>query len=152
MSGNFSVSPLASDGYLKLGKMLPRKYTTFFTEKVLFDVKEGKVDLSTRYRFARTGREMEANLAGLSVGLRSLRLRKKKEEEDFLSIPAADVKNAAMDLRKRKLSIGRISTRKGAIFMKRPEGKEWNLGTLFSMGMSLRQGKNRKEKLPGRLR
>jgi hypothetical protein len=41
-----------------------------------------------------------------------------------------------MDLRKRKLSIGRISTRKGAIFMKRPEGKEWNLGTLFSQAPS----------------
>ncbi len=136
MSGNFSVSPLASEGSLKLGMVLPRKYTTYFTEKILFDVAEGKVDLSARYRLARTGREMEANLAGLSVRLRSLRLRKKGEEEDFLSISEVGVKNTAMDLRKRKLSIGRISTRKGAIFMKRPEGKEWNLGTLFSQAPS----------------
>jgi uncharacterized protein involved in outer membrane biogenesis len=134
VSGDFTVIPFSSDGSLTIGKVRPGKYSPYFGGKVLFDVEDGFLDLSTRYRIARTGSERETNLSGLYLALRSLRLRKRGEEKDFLAVPAADVKNAEMDLERKKLVLREVSTRKGIIEVNRPEDGEWNLATLLPEG------------------
>jgi uncharacterized protein involved in outer membrane biogenesis len=131
VSGVFTVIPFSSEGSLTIGKARPGKYSPYFGGKVLFDVGDGVFDLSTRYSVSGTGRGQAINLSGLNLALRSLRLRKRREEKDFLTVPAADVKNAEMDLERKKLVLREVSTRKGIIEVNRPEGGEWNLATLL---------------------
>jgi uncharacterized protein involved in outer membrane biogenesis len=131
VSGDFTVTPFSSEGSLTIRKARPGKYSPYFADRVLFDIEDGVLDLSTRYRIVQTGPEWETNLSGLSLALRSLRLRKREEKKDFLTVPAADVKNAEMDLERKKLVLREVSTRKGIIEVNRKEGGEWNLATLL---------------------
>jgi hypothetical protein len=132
VSGDFTVSPPAAEGMLELGKVRAKKYSPYYASGVLFDVEDGAIDLSTRFRVARGDRDTDTILSGLSISVRSLRLKKRGKEDDFLVIPALNVRNTNMDLSKKMLVIGDISTGKGAVRVRRPKGEEWNLAGLFS--------------------
>lgn len=131
VSGDFTVSPPASEGIVEFGRVRPKKYSPYYASAVRFDVEDGVLDLSTRYRVARNGRETETILSGLTAALRSLRLKRRGEEGPFLAVPAADVAGTVLDLSQRKLLIGEFSTRNGAVLVNRPKGEGWNLAGLF---------------------
>ena len=134
IDGDFTVSPPSSEGGVKFGKVRPAKYSPYFAERVLFDVEDGVFDLSTRYTVSGSGRDQAINLSGLKLALRSLRLRKRGEENNFLTIPALDLQNTKVDLSGKRLVIGGVSSRKGVVLVKRPNGESWNLSTLFPPG------------------
>ncbi len=130
IKGEFTVTPPSSEGELELGKVRPAKYSPYFAERVLFDIKDGVFDLSTRYSVSGTGPDQTVQLSGLTLALRSLRLKKRGEQSDFLAVPALDVRATSLDLSGKRLVIGEASSRKGVLQVKRPKGEPWNLSTL----------------------
>ena len=124
LESDFSINPLLSEGVLELGQVQLRKYAPYYSQSVLFDVEKGGLDLSTKYIYKKAEKESEMRLADLSAALTSLKLRKRGEKDDFLNIPAASIKNTSVDLTKREVTIGAVSTQKGIINLKRsPDGK-----------------------------
>ncbi|NNG48042.1 MAG: DUF748 domain-containing protein, partial [Deltaproteobacteria bacterium] len=103
IDGDFTVSPPSSEGGVKLGKVRPAKYSPYFAERVLFDVEDGVFDLSTRYTVSGSGQDRAIHLSGLKLALRSLRLKKRGEKADFLTIPALDLQNTKVDLSGKRL-------------------------------------------------
>jgi len=128
--GEFSVEPLWSEGTLEVSSVLLKKYSPYYRDKVLFDIEDGRLDLSTRYRYATGGKEPEINLSGLSVALKGLRLRKAGENQDFVKVPNFTINETEVDLTKRELTIGNVSTEKGELFVKRLSNGDVNLLTL----------------------
>ncbi len=119
VAGDFSVSPMAAEGTVELKGVPLRKYSPYFSEKVLFDIEDAQLDLQTRYIFSKTGEEPEIRLSAMSADLNSLRLRKKDEKDDFLKIPIISIKETDVDLSKKELVVGNLSTQKGLISVKR---------------------------------
>jgi Domain of Unknown Function (DUF748) len=130
VTGEFSVVPLASAGMAEFSSIQLKKYSPFYSQSVLFDVEEGGLDVSTKYMFKKIGKEPEIGLAELSASLTSLRLRKRGEEDDFLNIPVASLKNTSVDLTKREIDIGAVSTQKGILKIKRYGDGKLNIESL----------------------
>jgi Domain of Unknown Function (DUF748) len=130
LESDFSINPLLSEGVLELDKIQLKKYAPYYSQNVLFDVREGGLDLSTKYIFKKTEKESEIRLEELAAALTSLKLRKRDEKDDFLNIPVASLKNTSVDLTKREVTVGAVSTQKGTINLKRSSDGKLNIQSL----------------------
>ncbi|HXW69337.1 MAG TPA: DUF748 domain-containing protein, partial [Dissulfurispiraceae bacterium] len=131
LDSDFSINPLASEGRLEFTKIQLKKYSPYYSKSVLFDVQEGGLDLSTKYIFKQSEKEPEIRLADLSAGLTSLKLRKRGEKDDFLQIPVVSLKNTSVDLSKREVLIGTLSTQKGLLKVRRYTDGKLNMQSLL---------------------
>jgi uncharacterized protein involved in outer membrane biogenesis len=125
------IDPLKIQGSFEVKHLLLKKYAPYYQDRILFDIEDGDLDLSTNYQYSKRDRDSEAKLSGLSVLLRSLRLKKRDEEEEFLNIPTLTLQNTGLDLNKKEISVGDFSTQKGALLVRRLKDGELNLQTLF---------------------
>ena len=89
------------------------------------------IDLSFRCRYASGAGVEESTLSALSVDLGSLTIRERGANEDFLKVPAVAVRNTDIDLGKRTLTIGEVSTRDGQVRVKRGADGTVNLASLL---------------------
>jgi hypothetical protein len=129
--GAFSLDPLGSDGSLEILAVPLKKYGPYYRESLLFDIEEGRFDFSTRYAYTKGEKDPQVNLSGLSIMLKVLRLRKTGESEDFANIPNFVVKETELDLARREIKVGSLSTEKGEIHVKRMRSGDVNLLKLF---------------------
>lgn len=130
--GEFSVVPIASSGTVELKGLKIRRYSPYYPQTLLVDVEDGRLELTTGYDFAMAGDDFVAKLSGLSSTLSSLRMKKKDEKEDFLTIPVVSVKDTDIDLLKKEISVGGLSTEKGVLRIRRLQDGNTNLQSLFA--------------------
>ncbi len=109
------ASPLNIDGSLEVSGVKPKNYSPYYAPLVRFDVEEGTLDLSTRFRAAQTGKTVNATISGLQASLSKLRLRKRGAKEDFLSVPAVDLKGVDMDAVKHTVEVGELSSKQAKV-------------------------------------
>jgi uncharacterized protein involved in outer membrane biogenesis len=126
-----SLDPLRIDGSLELKNIVLNKYSPYYQENILFNIEEGTLDVYTNYQYSKTEKDTVTRLSGLSLALKTLRLKKKNEPEDFLNIPLFTIQNTEMDLNRRELSIGNLSTQGGALLVQKLKDGKLNLQTLF---------------------
>ncbi len=131
LKGELSVEPLWAEGGLEIKSIPLKKYSPYYQDQVLFNLEEGRVNFSTRYKYAKEKKEPEISLSGLSVILNSLRLRRADEKEDFLKIPALSVKDTLIDVTQKKLTVGSFSTAKGMLAINRLKNGELDIQRLF---------------------
>jgi uncharacterized protein involved in outer membrane biogenesis len=127
LEGEFSMEPLLAEGALELKSVPLKKYAPYYRDNVLFDIEDGRLDLSTRYKYAKGEKEPEVLLSGISLSLNALRLKKAEENEDFLKIPNFSIKETELDLTKKELKIGGFSTQKGNLLIKRLKNGDMNV-------------------------
>ncbi len=130
VKGTFSVDPPAAQGAVAIGGVRLKKYAPYYAKSVLFGIEDGTLDVSGRYAAAEAGKKYDVVLSDLETSLRSLRLRKTGEKEDFLSVPAFSVRNVRIDLGRREAVIGDVASRGGRAAIVRAAGKDWNVATL----------------------
>jgi Domain of Unknown Function (DUF748) len=123
LEGSVSLTPLSVDGKVEGKSILLKKYAPYYSDIVLFDIEGGKLDFSSRYKFAQGKKEPEIAASEVAATLSGLRLKRRDESEDFLRIPLVTVKDAAADLNQRQITVGGLSTQKGFVSAKRlPSG------------------------------
>jgi hypothetical protein len=129
--GTVLREPLKAEGTVSVQQLLINRYAPYYVKHILFDIEDGKVDVATQYAYAK-GPEASTSttLAGLAVTLNALRLRKRGEKEDFLSIPTFAIKDAAIDVEKQTVSVGEIVTSKGAVLVRRERDGTLSLASL----------------------
>jgi hypothetical protein len=113
------VDPLWSEGSLEHKSLPLKKFAPYYQDQILFEIEDGRIDLSTRYKYAKGEKEPEILFSGISLSLNALRLRKTGEHQDFVKIPNLSIKEADLDVTKRELKIGTFSTHKGEVLIKR---------------------------------
>jgi uncharacterized protein involved in outer membrane biogenesis len=131
LEGEFSMDPLGAGGVLEIKSVPLKKYAPYYRDSILFDIEEGRIDFSTRYQYTAGEKEPEILLSGLTFILNSLRLKKADENEDFARIPNFSVRETDVDLNKREVKVGRISTQKGDFLIKRLKNGDLNVLKLF---------------------
>jgi uncharacterized protein involved in outer membrane biogenesis len=149
IEGEFSMDPLGSEGMVEVKSVPLKKYAPYYRDNILFDIEDGRLDLSTRYKYAKGEKEPEIDLSGISLLLNALRLKKTEENEDFVKIPSLSIKDTAIDLTKREMKIGSFSTQKGEVLVKRFKNGDLNLLKLTPPPASPSQAEPPKEAKPG---
>ncbi|HUL37903.1 MAG TPA: DUF748 domain-containing protein, partial [Thermodesulfobacteriota bacterium] len=123
LEGDFFMDPLGAEGTLEIKSVPLKKYAPYYRDNLLFDIADGRLDLSTHYKYAKAEKEPEISLPGISLSLSALRLKKADENEDFLKIPTFSIKETELNMTKREMKIGVFSTQKGELLIKRlPNG------------------------------
>ncbi|MHB1024514.1 MAG: DUF748 domain-containing protein [Desulfobacteria bacterium] len=130
LKGNLSLSPLASEGTIAVAKVTLKKYAPYYSDAVRFDIHSGSLDARSGYSFAEGKEGPEFRLSGLGASLSGLRLRQREEKDEFLVIPEFSVKEAEVDLVKKRITIGGIATARGSISVRRSSGGETNVTRL----------------------
>jgi hypothetical protein len=124
VEGDFSMDPLGAEGTLEIKSVPLRKYSPYYRDKILFDIEDGRLELSTRYKYQKGEKEPEVSLSGLSLLLSALRLKRPEENAEFLKIPNLSIKETELDLTKKEIKVGLFSTQKGDVFIKRLKNGE----------------------------
>ncbi|MBP1718927.1 MAG: ATPase involved in pili bisis, partial [Deltaproteobacteria bacterium] len=103
----------------------------YYQEFILFDLADGWLDFSTGYQYHQEEKEMAVSLKEMAASLRSLRLKKEREKEDFLTIPALSIQDTEVDLTRKTLRIGNFATEKGRLSVQRLKSGEIDLQKLL---------------------
>ncbi len=128
----FSIVPFEASGAVELSDVVIKKYAPYFQDNILFGVRSGGVDLNADYLYVNSNTSPLIKVTGLRAKLKSLRLGKKGESEDFLSLPSLVIDNSSIDWQKREVVIGHLTTENGKIAVRRYHNGKWNLATLTS--------------------
>jgi len=136
VEGDMTMEPLRAQGQINLEGIPLKRYAPYYRDHILFDLEDGRLDFSTRYQYAKGGKEPEVLLSDLAASLRSLRLRKRGEKDDFLKVPLLSIKDTQIHLPERKLTLGECSTEKGMVFVNRAKNGEIDLQKLFTSSSS----------------
>jgi hypothetical protein len=133
-AGRVTLAPLFAEGEVGIGKVALKKYAPYYGKSVLFDIREGLLDLSLRYAWRPGADNAVTAVDNLALALSSLKLRQRGADEDFLQIPRLDVKETALDLLRRTARVGSISGTRGQLKAFRSEKGEVNLANLVPSG------------------
>ena len=146
LEGDFSIEPLQSEGNVEIKSIPFKKYSPYYRKNILFDIGDGRLDLSTRYKYAKGDKGEEIDLLRLALSLSSLRFKKPEEGEDFLKIPNFSIKETDVSVSKKEIRIGVFSTQNGELSVKRLANGEINLLKLIAPSAS--QQESPKEEKP----
>ena len=127
LQGEFTMDPLGAEGTLEIKSVPLKKYAPYYRDNILFDIEDGRLDFSTRYKYAKGEREPEISLPGMSLSLSALRLKKADENEDFLKIPTFSIKETELNMTRREMKIGVFATQKGELLIKRLPNGDMNI-------------------------
>ncbi|QXH39944.1 DUF748 domain-containing protein [Pseudomonas sessilinigenes] len=109
-SGNFSVTPLASEGTLKVtdGKM--KAWWPYVRDAVPLVLEEGQVSLDTHYKFSLDkGTELLLDKASVSIAPFAI---KAPDGRPLARLERLDVSETTVDLAKQQVVVGKISSQK----------------------------------------
>jgi uncharacterized protein involved in outer membrane biogenesis len=149
-TGSFMLDPTSAEGSLDLQRLRIKRYAPYYRSQLLFDVEDGIVDLSTRYRYSQEtehdkgdhdtrpprarqdGPFAQAALSDLSLVAKALRLKHREDKQEFLKVAAFSIKHTDIDLTKRTLVLGAVSTQQGNIDVRRDRDGTLNLANLVA--------------------
>ena len=98
------LDPLRADGKAEIAGVILKRYAPYYKNLVAFDIQDGVLDVATGYRVAQVKEAFDIKLAGLSTSLKTLQLKTRDTNQQFLSIPTLAVKNTAVDLSQQDVS------------------------------------------------
>lgn len=129
--GQIMLDPLTARGSLEVQRIALTRYQPYYGQSLLFTVEDGVLDVSAGYAYSGT-EGGPITISALAGRLTSLRLKHRGERGDFLKIPVLSVKDCALDLRKRSVVIGDLSSAKGRLVLKRERDGALNLSRLLA--------------------
>lgn len=125
-SGQVTLAPLVAEGLAEVAHIDLKRYAPYYRDKVRFDIEQGTLDLSARYRFGGD----QLTLSQLSAMLSALRLKQRGEKTGFLNITHLALKDGELDPAKHTLTVGELSTTKSSLLVKRSKNGAINLANL----------------------
>lgn len=129
--GSLSLEPLAAAGNLKLSKLFIPKYAPYFRNMFQCEVRDSRVDLAMDVQYAKTDSGQDIRLSHLKSAVKSLQLRMKQANKDFLDIGSIALAGGQLDLGKKRLTIDQVSSRQGSIHLIRRQDGTLNLAELL---------------------
>ncbi len=127
--GTFSVYPVVAEGHMALKSLTINRYAPYYSGLARVSVQKGQLDLSSRYRYEE--KEKKLLLSGIDVALSNLALREEGAPADFLVVPALSLSNGEVDMAQRLVTLGEVSTERGALRVLRSKEGRINLLSLL---------------------
>ena len=131
--GTVLADPLSAAGTVELSNFRIPAYAPYYGPFILFEVKDGLFNLSTRYNLSKTRDGLGGTISGLETSVSSLQLRKQGERTDFARFPETSVKNGELDLGTRTVVVEEFLTKNGAVAVKREKDGSIDLTKLVAL-------------------
>lgn len=128
LQGSLGLNPLISKGMVEIRDLSAPKYAPYYRDSIAFDIEKGSLTIATEYSYDGSKESWEAQLANLNLSLREALLR--KENVELFKASTLLVENTDIDLNKKTLTIGNVSTSEGAIALVRESDGTLNVSTL----------------------
>ena len=119
LDGSMALAPVVVDGKVDAKAVALKKYGPYYRDMILFDIETGKLDLSSRYRYAQGEKEPDITASEAALSVTGLRLKRQDEKEAFVRVPVFTVQDTAIDVTRRQVTLGVVSTQKGFVGAKR---------------------------------
>nr|WP_320131834.1 DUF748 domain-containing protein [uncultured Holophaga sp.] len=97
-SGTFSLDPIRSQGRLLLGNLDLPHYSPYFTDRVAFDLKGGRLDVQATYTLAWSEGQQVLKIDDGNLAMKGLVLAPRTGGGASLELPSLELKGARADL------------------------------------------------------
>ncbi|HSC72420.1 MAG TPA: DUF748 domain-containing protein, partial [Candidatus Methylomirabilis sp.] len=131
VNATLGLDPLRANGRVEVAGIVLKRYAPYYKDKVPWDLQDGTLDMATGYSLAQGKEAFDVKLADLSTSLRTLRLKTRDTNQEFLSISSLAIKNTGVDLSQQDVAVGDLSTEGGTILVSRSREGEINLVRLL---------------------
>ncbi len=118
-AGVVQLTPLLLEGKLDIVGLNPGALKPYYQDVLAADIKDGLVDVSTRYSFAAKSEQSDIKLTDLNATLRRLRLELAEQPEPLWRIDSFGIKNGFVDIGKKTIIIGAIESKNGVGYVQR---------------------------------
>lgn len=135
------MSPLYSKGRLELSGIRLRNLWSYLQDQLLFEIKDGQLDVSGNYEFDATGEKPNFLVHQGKITVRSLTVAQKEDKEEVLMVPHFTVTGADIDYGKKQIKIEDIQSNSSKVNGIRDEKGGMNLLTMFQPKPAEGQGK-----------
>jgi uncharacterized protein involved in outer membrane biogenesis len=141
LEGMLAIDPVHYEGQVATSGIALAKYAPYYQQHALFDVMDGKLGLKTLLHIGLAARDLDLKLSDLMVSITSLKLKKRGDKDNFLEIPSLQVKESALDLARKEITIGKLLSENGKISSGREKDGQLYTQTLLPAAPDLGTGK-----------
>jgi uncharacterized protein involved in outer membrane biogenesis len=117
-SGTLQLTPLLAEGRLDIEGLRPGGFKPFYQDALAAEIRDGLLDLSTRYFFQQTDKGNDFKLSELAATVRNLRLEE-SDKKPLWRVPLIAVKDTSLDVGNKTIVIGSIDGRDASGFIQR---------------------------------
>jgi len=125
--GFFELSPLRSQGELKLFHFALNKYAPLYQDFVKFEIRDGTIALDVNYQFALDATNRVASVSDCAFALRDFKLGAPGDSNNLAELPVFALTGLSADLSAHTASINSISASGAKIFLSRDENATINV-------------------------
>ncbi len=126
-SGFFYLSPLRSEGELKLFNFALNKYAPLYQDFVRFEIRGGTIALDVNYRFELDASNRVAAVHDSAFGLRDFKLGAPGDTNNLAELPVLSVTGLSADMQKHAATINAITADGARLFLNRDQSAAINV-------------------------
>jgi hypothetical protein len=126
-SGYFYLSPLRSQGELKLANFTLNKYAALYQDLVRFEIRGGTIALDVNYRFDLSADHREAAVENTAFALHDFKLGAPGDTNNLAELAALTVTGASADFQVRTATVGTITLDGGKLRLNRARDASINV-------------------------
>jgi hypothetical protein len=117
--GFFYLSPLRSEGELKLFHFALNKYAPLYQDFVKFEIRDGAIALDVKYKFKLDGTNLTASVSDSAFALRDFKVGAPGESNNLAELPVLAVTGMSADLQAHTAAVGSIRADGARLFLSR---------------------------------
>ena len=125
--GFFYLSPLRSEGELKLFNFTLNKYAPLYQDFIKFEIRDGAIALDVNYKFKLDGTNLTASVNDTAFALRDFKLGAPGDSNNLAELPVFGVAGLSADLQTRKATIDSVRAEGAKIFLSRDQNAAINV-------------------------
>lgn len=107
-SGDFSLSPLRSQGNLTLDRLTLNKYAALYQDLVRFEIRSGVLGLHADYQLEYSATNQAVSVSDGALSLRDFKLGVPGDTNNIMELPFFSVTGAGADLQTRRASVDNV--------------------------------------------
>jgi uncharacterized protein involved in outer membrane biogenesis len=130
-NGKIQLVPFVADGKLDVENFKPGNLSPYYQDVLSMDIKEGSLDLSTRYRFETKDERSGLSFTDLNASLRTIRLDLPGQPAPLWQIASLAVKDASVDVAGKTVVIGALQGKTGNGYVQREKDGTLNYARII---------------------
>ncbi|WP_257311347.1 DUF748 domain-containing protein [Geothrix fuzhouensis] len=130
--GDLGFQPFASRGTLLLENLALPKYRPYEQEQVSSEIRSGTGTVRAQYRFEWSKGHHVAELSGLEVAVRDLKVAERGVADPVIELPSLDIKDGRADLLAPSVELGSVTADQGVLRVQAAKDGALNLARLFA--------------------
>lgn len=118
-TGSVQLVPLRVEGSIQLNGLKPAALRPYYQNATALEIRDGSLDVSTRYRFESKNGQTDFKLSELNANLQALRLELPGQSQPLWRLRSLAIRDAALDMADRSLVIGVLEGKNGTGYVER---------------------------------